>query len=67
MGDLSRIGGDPTKNTMNTRKNGEESQEEHSNHKDTITHVLDPHTHKRRNKIQSATKERYMGKVHPNP
>jgi hypothetical protein len=45
----------------------DEQERKHSNHKDTITHVLDPHTHVREIMIQSATKERYMRRVHPNP
>jgi hypothetical protein len=54
-------------NTNNTRENEGKHKRKHSNHKDTITHVLDPHTHVREIMIQSATKERYMRRVHPNP
>ena len=40
---------------------GEKDEQEikHSNHKDTITHVLDPHKHEREIKIQSVIKTRY--------
>ena len=47
--------------TKNTRK----TEEEHSNHKDTMTHALDPHIHRGKIKIQGATKVRYTVKFFP--